>query len=836
MTVAHICRSIIIKAIYRLGRLPCPVAVVQSGGTDPQKGVFVKRRRTRWSPAAGRPQRRLGRIAGGRAIAGPWRRAAAAVVIVLAANAFVASGTPPVYAAPTNDPTCGTPINGTPAGWVGASSDGYALNVGGASELAAVWDPPSDTAQAAFPTAMGIDVVGANGQPARKVITTFGLTADRAEIEPRSGHVVSTDGAATFPAGTYSETPLPSSSVRLRDGTLFGVGFKPTAVPGATTTIYDTYRSTDEGRTWSKSSATFNLGGTLQVLDPTSAGRTSGSMLELADGTIVVSVYAPMTDGHRAQLMASSDGGRTFDRRGIMAIGTGGHYYAEPTVGQLPNGNLLSVIRHHVADEVVTPVYTTSIDGGATWAALADISISFQHGYDPFEDGGPVIGVNPMLTLMPNGVMVLSSGRPDNWVAISTNGLGTGWVGQLTYRNCPTTGARTHGSTGYAPITAVGSNRLAQFGDNCEMTWSCVTPTDSGFTIDKQTRVWRRFVDVLTPDTGKIDLATKYRLGKIGITTNMLYVAAGHPRTGVSAAFDGSTEYWSSAVRADGAGSYVIALDRAYDLTRIGLSLRNGRQSTGRIYASSDGVTWGSPIVTAANRTHFAMEYAPVSAQGVRFVKVEVDASATCEAELGAGCAFLNEIELYSTINSFENDTVNNRPRGHSNLQICWVSPSALDGNDSSRALRLVDNSTTAPATANWYGPATTTRTLEFRVNPVALANGFLFTVYGTAWGASVAAYHFYVPTSGAIARYVEATKTWQPVTASGLVPVGEWSTIRVSATTTSATLTVNGTTVATNVSPTNEGVTAFDGHGFSSAGTATTGDEFLIDDVLSAA
>ncbi len=148
--------------------------------------------------------------------------------------------------------------------------------------------------------------------------------------------------------------------------------------------------------------------------------------------------------------------------------------------------------------------------------------MSFPYGYDPINDTtGAFTAVQPDLKLMPNGVLVLRGGRPDNWVAISTNGEGTGWVGQLTYRNCPSDGNRVHGSTGYGGIDYVSANRAVVIGDNCELTWACVTAAETDFTVDKRTKVWRRWFDVLTPDVGRIDLATKYRQGHISVSTDL---------------------------------------------------------------------------------------------------------------------------------------------------------------------------------------------------------------------------------------------------------------------------------------------------------------------------
>lgn len=761
---------------------------------------------------------------------------AALAVVVLGATALTAAtgGGTAAFAAPNSDPTCNTLVNGTPAGASGQSASGHVLNVGGASEFGTVWDPPGNT-QAAFPTLIAADAVTGAGTPVRRLLGRFALTPDVASADPRVGQAESVDGGLTFPAGTYTEdvtkAPPTTGTTRLRDGTLLAYAFKPTATSGATST-FTAYRSTDDGVTWAASAATFNLGATAS-----GAPRTTGTPLELPDGTILVALYGVFAGatGDRAQVQASTDGGHTFVRRGILGNGNATNDYNEAAIAALPSGKLLSVIRHHVSEALVTPVYTTSTNGGTTWAAPQAMSVSFPYGYDPYNDStGALLGVSPDLKLMPNGVMVLRSGRPDNWVAISTNGEGTGWVGQLTYRNCPADGVRTHGSTGYGGIDYVSANRAVVIGDNCELTWSCVTASETDFTIDKQTRVWRRWIDVLTPDVGKIDLATKYRKGKITVGGDMTDTVPGYARARVDGAFDGSTEYWSSAVRAGGPGTFILNLDRAYPLTRIGLSLRNGRAATARVYASTDGTTWGSPVVTAANRTHLALEYFPLStAVSARYLKVEVDASTSCEAGLGSSCAFLNELELYSSINSFENDPVNNRPRGYTNIVQSWVTQrtSELDDNDSASALRVIDTNSAALSQVTWTGPASATKTLEFRLKPVSLL-GFLFDVSGRSpSGASVTAFHFAVGADGGVARYDGSQ--WIKLTAPGVVAAGSWHTIQIRATTSSASLVLNGTTIATGLPPTSAAATTLTGYLFGSNGTATTGDNYLVDDVL---
>ncbi|MEV6302591.1 discoidin domain-containing protein [Actinoplanes sp. NPDC051861] len=763
------------------------------------------------------------------------QRTRRAVAAVAAATLVAGFGAGPAQAAPGNDPTCASAVNGTPAGPTGQSATGYALNVGGASEFGTVHDPAGDAQQASFPSVIAADSVTEDGTPVRRLYSRFGLTLDDPNATPLNGQVESVDGGQTFPAGTYTEDPVRTPALagvtRLRDGTLLGYEFKAKAGFNTGTQIrHVAFRSTDDGQTWASEDSTFNLTSNLR------GGRIASPPLELPDGTILIAIYGTYTDSTntRVDLQASTDGGRTFTRRAVPFRDNATNAYNETGIAQLPSGKLIAVARHQVPnavngklDQLSVPVWTTSADNGVTWTALQNLQISFPYGYDPYDDTTKQLtAVAPDLKLMPNGVLVLRSGRPDNWVAISTNGQGTGWVGQLVYRNCPSDGARFHGSTGYGGIDYLSANRAVVVGDNCEITWACDEAAEDQFTVDKQTRVWRRWIDVLTPNVGRIDLATKYRKGVITIDSDMTSSVAGHVRARVDGAFDGSTEHWSSAVNTNGAGTYVINLDRQYPLTKIGVALRNGRQASGRVYASTDGVNWGSPLANLTNRTHLAMEYVTLAAPvNARYVKVEADAGAD-------GSSFLNEIELYSSINSFENDPVNNRPRGFSNIVQSWQTQRTweLDDNDSASALVIVDTNPNAMSQVTWNDTASTSKRLEFRLKPLNLL-GFLIDVFGKdASGNTVEAYHLAVAQNGSLNRW-DGSK-WIALTGVGAVKQNTWNSIVVTAGTSTASVQINGETVATNLPYTNRTATLH-GYRFASNGTPTVDDKYLVDDVL---
>jgi hypothetical protein len=236
-------------------------------------------------------------------------------------------------------------------------------------------------------------------------------------------------------------------------------------------------------------------------------------------------------------------------------------------------------------------------------------------------------------------------------------------------------------------------------------------------------------------------------------------------------------------------------------------------------------------VVTAQDRTHRALEYfalpSPVSAA---YVKVVLDASTACDAEVGTSCSFLNELELYSTIDSFENDPVGSPPRSYSG--VAGGSVELRTGGETRRVFRLNDTSNTSPAIATWRTASSTTKNLEFSLYPVAVASAFLFDVIGkTTAGIDVQAFHFGVFPNGTLSRYDALARRWVPMSSPGAVPLGRWSRLRVEAAVDTARVLVDGTVVGTAV-PTMLGAAMLDGHVFSSGGTVPTGDDVMIDDV----
>lgn len=702
----------------------------------------------------------------------------------------------------------------------GASAHEAALVRGAISTLF----EPGDGELGSFPGAYSIDRVGVDGMLGKRIFVAVSQNPDDPAAPLMGAFLVSDDLGATFEPIVGQPPALGTNIARLRDGTMIDVSFKATAVDGASAELA-VRRSTDDGLTWTEESAT------LTTAAPIGGIRMHRDIFELGGGSLRMGAYIAYAggEGYGADLLASDDRGATWTAVTI-APASATKDFNETTVAQVADGSLLAISRTAVASGTGNLAVARSDDLGATWSTPTDLQISIGGGAE-----GARVGVDPMLRLMPNGVLVLSAGRNDNWIAMSPDGTGHAWeAGQITYVNYPTTpgGAlRTHGSSGYTGLAAVASNRLLLVGDNCANSWGCPA-SEGGWTVDDAYRIWQAHVDVLTPDVGKIDLARAYAAGRIEVEGNPTWTSDAHPETGLAALFDGSTAHWSSAiVEGDAAPEVDIRLDRIHELTRIGLCMRPGVPASAQVYVSDDGESWGEPVVSTGERTQYALEYfelpEPTRAGHVRIV-------GTSTADCGEGlddCGMLTELELYSTIDGFENDPIDAVPRGYRDAALARTTLG--DGERGDRALRITDDSDSVHAKLSRTDAPAATKRLELRVRPIALPNGFLFDVLGTdGGGATVSAYHFAIDDDGSLRHYDVASETWTPFSDPGAVPLGAWSTLRVLADLAGATVCLDGEPVAT-LPPSVGGITALVGHGFASAGTAPTGDDIVIDDVL---
>lgn len=696
----------------------------------------------------------------------------------------------------------------------------YSLHVG---SRATIYEPKVSDEIAGFPRAYAIDT-GSVEAPTRTVIASFSQNPDDADAELVVSKAVSEDGGETFET-VQVRSQYPNYILRQPSGAILDVGFRPNSAEGNELLI-QTAISNDDGQTWLARESLVTLDAAIKPL-----GRTHRGLTMLDDGSSVIPHYATLDEdipvGKSVFLLRTQDEGLSFSEQGVIAPYAGTLAFNETTVVRTTRGDLLAVFRAHETNptKVMGLRFARSGDDGGTWTAPKPLQIAFGSN-SPKER----IGVDPTLTLMPNGVLVLSAGRPDNWVAFSWDGTGDTWEdGTITYVNRPT-GSMTRGSSGYTGFASTESNRAVLIGDNCAPSWGC-PDNYSGFTVDNRYRVWRRMVEVVTPGVGKIDLAGKYRTGAITASGNLEFRSPAHPRIGLAAAFDGSTEPWSAALQKGAQpGELTLELDRVYRLHRIGLLLAWGREANATVTVSLDGTNWSKAIVETETRHAYALEYFELErAARARFVRIEVDAT-QCPPGIEGDCAALGELELYGDVDSFENDAIGAIPRGYAGSKLGSV---VLSGDDAhGRVLRIHDSRSDEHAHLLYEGQEGEDAQLSFALAPQALAQAFLFDVLGTNQeGETVAAYHLGVFSDGSVKVWDDGEEVWTVLSEPGLVAVGTWSDISITASLEQALIQVNGQTLRATP-PSVTGVTKLVGHSFASAGTKPVGDDVFIDDV----
>jgi hypothetical protein len=307
--------------------------------------------------------------------------------------------------------------------------------------------------------------------------------------------------------------------------------------------------------------------------------------------------------------------------------------------------------------------YSTSANGGMTWAPTKYLTATTVGSNTP----AYWYGVDPGLTLLPNGILVMAGGRPDNNIAVSRGTLSDGtprWVSkQVIYSNYPTQGQaiRLRGSSGYEGITPIGSSRMMIAVDNCGPDpWGCPT-TSWGWTQSSTQKLMKIYLDASTGaigtaasiahvSSGKLDLNGMLRSRKAMLTKNDFTATnSKHPTLRTLGAFDGSADYWSSALSRTGKpATMTIRLDQKNTLTKVGLSLQPGLSGNAEVRYSVDGTRWTSPGKVSQTHSHSIQYYGLPSGTQARYVQVVVQPSKVCASGIRTGSAMLNELELYS--------------------------------------------------------------------------------------------------------------------------------------------------------------------------------------------
>ncbi|MEV6302565.1 sialidase family protein [Actinoplanes sp. NPDC051861] len=669
--------------------------------------------------------------------------------------------------------------------------------------------------------------------------------------------LTSVNGGTTFTASTGDAH---EAATRLDDGRVLSVGFAGQETPvgsPARPQLRDIkiFYSSDDGATYGAAvPAQINIAP--QAFNNATANFYPNSLVQVPGGPVLMAGYAVTGSIFTSSMLLSSfDQGRTWALRATLGQGSTARGFTETGLVLASNGDLVAVMRTSTYDNLWVRRSTTA---GTTWTGSAAPIAEFAadaSGNRPFGR------INPRLSLLPNGILALVAGRPDNFVALSYDGTGRTWdVKRSFYDNHSVAAPQNlnEGTSGNADLAWTEANRAVLMADSChaityegahynKCTWHGATMSDGTTTY----QVKRVLADILTAGSGKIDLRGKVAAGTVQLGGDYGTAIAGHPRTGNQGAVDGSNEMWSSAIRSGGAGVFDISLDRAYTLSKAGLSLAIGGIANATVQTRLTTDDAWSDWYSVTNQSGYALKYTtPATSRTARYVRVLVGESSICPPGVTAPCSQLNEIELYADdVNSFENDPVNGIPRGYSidrtvddagvgHLGV-WVSQTT-SGSGSSRVLRIVDSSTVHLPAARRIDSTATTKTVGFRFHPdqwrttgAAGSSALLFDILTSA---GQAAFHFALTREGNV-RYHDGT-AWRALgTGQSFDPSASctggcvWTGVEVRATTTTATITVNGQTIGT-ATRFDGGTTALTGHQFAASSTPEAGENFLVDDV----
>lgn len=188
------------------------------------------------------------------------------------------------------------------------------------------------------------------------------------------------------------------------------------------------------------------------------------------------------------------------------------------------------------------------------------------------------------------------------------------------------------------------------------------------------------------------------------------------------------------------------------------------------------------------------------------------------------------------TVRTFESDPVGALPPGCS--APAGTAPAVVSdvrGYQSARSLRIDDQSSSTIGEVQCPDTTRQGADLRFVAYPAEMTNGFSFTLLGHLQGVGGAprpVFHFNVTAAGALRWYDGGG--WTQIAPAGTVRLSAWTTLRVQVPSDQqlAHLYVNGSYVGDGGPWGVRAVADVTGFQFSSAGTATTGDDVFFDDV----
>jgi len=244
-------------------------------------------------------------------------------------------------------------------------------------------------------------------------------------------------------------TPFDTGAYQFPDGEIVQLGFRSRQTDRPGIFAIDLWRSKDNGKTKRKERAILNVpeatGGTDDQGKPVAGPVCDHAIVCLRDGSLLAACYGQFkTDKvlcevfppewrfykYRTYVVRSTDRGRTWKYWATVAYdpSVGIESFCEADLLRLPGGDILCFMRTGGARGKHTPMYMSrSSDDGRTWAKPVPIADR---------------GVWPNACRMRNGVLVITYGRPGNWLAFSLDN-GHSWIGHFCFADAATTSYNT---------------------------------------------------------------------------------------------------------------------------------------------------------------------------------------------------------------------------------------------------------------------------------------------------------------------------------------------------------------------------------------------------------
>lgn len=372
---------------------------------------------------------------------------------------------------------------------------------------------------------------------------------------------------------------------------------------------------------------------TVTTDQPVAVARLHQGIATLPDGRLVAPLYGWTADERSYIYVVASDDGVTWEQIGTVAATGPAGRWTEASLVHLPSGGLAAAVRYQNPQTGRLDLYITrssTTDGSGLWPEPTPVAQS--------------AGAAPRFQQLANGALAVVSGRLDNQLRVSFDGLGGDWTaGETLYANYPAGVAddapeRTLGSSGYMGVVATGPDDLLILGDNCAGHWGCSDSIDE-FTQGTQKTLWATEVHVDRGLGRRLDLLQGFRSGSVGfVDTQPVAYAKGQPSL-LPYAFDGDTSPASSLVTADRTVTLDLGKPRPLAALVVHASLVGPEPL--RVLWSVDGRRWAPVRATATGATH-VLDH-PVPARHLRLIDPNESTTAT------ADWSFLDELQVYTT-------------------------------------------------------------------------------------------------------------------------------------------------------------------------------------------